>query len=187
MTTLPGHFRSPEVTWHLFLSRHCPSCELQPCRKSNAQYTPVFGLLQPLPGDFRSNDVASGSLPVTWCYVSSFPVTWLPRASYSPVWSQTHSRRQFPVFYSHFQVTSGQMTNLPGYFRSPEVTWLPPTASYSLLESQSRSIHQFWAFYGHFQVTSRQMMSLPGHFRSPEFTWRHFLSRDCLLLQATAL
>jgi len=26
---------------------------------------PVFGLLQPLPGDFRSNDVTSGSLPVT--------------------------------------------------------------------------------------------------------------------------
>jgi len=31
------------------------------------------------------------------------------------------------------------------------------------------------------------MTSLPGHFRSPEVTWRHFLSRDCLLLRATAL
>jgi len=31
------------------------------------------------------------------------------------------------------------------------------------------------------------MTLLPGHFRSPEVTWRHFLSRDCLLLRATAL
>jgi len=30
-------------------------------------------------------------------------------------------------------------------------------------------------------------MSLPGSFRSPEVTWRHFLSSDCLLLQATAM
>ena len=26
------------------------------------------------------------------------------------------------AFYSHFQVTSGQMTSLPGHFWSPEVT-----------------------------------------------------------------
>jgi len=73
------------------------SCELQPCKKSNVQYTPVFGLLQPLPGDFRSNDVTSGSLPVTWGHVTSFPVTWLPpHASYSLVGSEMHSIR--PVF-----------------------------------------------------------------------------------------
>jgi len=45
---------------------------------------------------------------------------------------------------------------------------------------------KFSAFYSHFQVTSGQM-TLLGHFRSPEVTWRHFLSRDCLLLRATAL
>ena len=28
-------------------------CELQPCRGSNLHKTRVFGLLQPLPGDFR--------------------------------------------------------------------------------------------------------------------------------------
>jgi len=49
------------------------------------------------------------------------------------------------------------------------------------------SICQFSAFYRHFQVTSGQMTSLPDHFRSPEVTWRHFLSRDCLLVRATAL
>jgi len=31
------------------------------------------------------------------------------------------------------------------------------------------------------------MTSLPSHFWSPEVMWCHFLSRDCLLLRATAL
>jgi len=115
------------------------SCELQPCRKRNAQYTPVFGLLQPLPGDFPSNHVTFGSFPVTWSHVMSF-----------------------------------------------SVTWLPPPASYSFVGSEMYSIRQFSA-YSHFQVTSGQMTSLPGHFWSPEVTWCHFLSRDCFLLQATAL
>jgi len=34
-----------------------------------------------------------------------------------------YSVREFLVFYSHFKVTSGQMTPLPGYLRSLEVTW----------------------------------------------------------------
>jgi len=124
MTSLSGHLR------HL-RSRNVISChvatssyELQGCRKWNIQYTPVFDLLQPLPGDFRSNDVTSGSLPVSWGHVTSLPVTWLPPPwSYSLVGSETYSIRQFSAFYSHFQVTSGQMTPLPGNFRSPEVTW----------------------------------------------------------------
>jgi len=124
MTSLPGHFRSPEVTWRLSCHVSASSCELQPCRKWNVQYTPVLGLLQPLPGDFRSNDDTSRSLPVTWGHVLSFPITWLPPpASYSLVASQMYSRCQFSAFYTHFQVTSGQMTSLLGHFRSPEVTW----------------------------------------------------------------
>ena len=31
-----------------------------------------------------------------------------------------HQRREFPAFYSHFKVTSGQMTSLPVHFRSRE-------------------------------------------------------------------
>jgi len=34
-----------------------------------------------------------------------------------------HGIREFPAFYSHFHVTSGQMTSLTGHLRSPEVTW----------------------------------------------------------------
>jgi len=68
MTSLPGHFRSPEVTWRNFLSRDCLFLRDTACRKWNLQYTQVFGLLQPLSGDFRSNDV-HGSLPVTWGHV----------------------------------------------------------------------------------------------------------------------
>jgi len=91
--------------------------------KSESQYTQVFGPLQPLPGDFRSNNDTSGWLPVTWGHVT-FPVPSLPpHASYSLVGSETHSTREFLAFYSHFQVTSGEMTSLLGHFRSPEVTW----------------------------------------------------------------
>jgi len=75
---------------------------------------------------------------------------------------------------SHFQVTSSEITSLRGHFRSPEVTWLPPTASYSLVGSEMYCVREFSAFYRHFQVTSGQTMSLPGHFRSPEVTWCHF-------------
>ena len=57
MTSLPGNFRWHEVTWSRFLSRDC--LLLRACRKLNEQYTQVLGLLQPLLGDFRSNDVAS--------------------------------------------------------------------------------------------------------------------------------
>ena len=49
------------------------------------------------------------------------------------------------------------------------------------------SLRKFSAFNNHFQVTSGQMTPLTGHFRLPEVTSRPFLSRDCLLLRATAL
>jgi len=51
--SLPGHIRS--VGSHDVNSCHvtATSCELQPSRSSNAPKTHVFGLLQPLPGDFR--------------------------------------------------------------------------------------------------------------------------------------
>jgi len=241
-----GHLKPREVTSCLVTAS---SCELQLCRKWNVQYSPVFGLLQPLPGDFWSYDVTSGSLPVTWGHVTSFPVMWLPPpANYSLVGSEMYSILQFSAFYSHsrwlpvkwhhFRVTFGHLRSrdiifchvtssscelqpcrklnvqytlvfgvlrpLPNEFRSNDttsgslavtwghvtsfpVTWLPPPASYSLVGSEMCSIRQFSVFYSHFQVTSGQMTSLPGHFRSPHVTWRHFLSRDCLLLRATAL
>jgi len=133
-----GHLRSRDiVSCHVTTS----SCELQPCMKSNAQFTPVFGLLQPLPGDFRSNDVTFGSLPLCWSHATSFPVTWLPPASYCLVWIQTHSVPQFsaftspsrwlPVKWRHFEVTFAQLRSLdaisslqplPGDFRSNDVT-----------------------------------------------------------------
>jgi len=52
MTSLPGYFRSPEVTCRHFTS--CDGLRLRatPCRKWNVPYTRLFGLLQPLPGDF---------------------------------------------------------------------------------------------------------------------------------------
>jgi len=142
------------VKWHRFLvtfgnlssrdviSCHVTafSCELKACKKWNVEYTWDFGLLQPLHGDLRSNNVISGSPAVTWDQVTSF-----------------------------------------------SVMWLPPPSSYSLVNSEIYSIREFFTFYSHFQVTFSQMTSLLGHFWSFEVTWRHFLSRDCLFLRATAL
>jgi len=193
MTSLPGHFRSPEVTSCHFLSREASSCKLQPCRKWNVQHTPVFGLLQPLPVDFWSNDVTSGSLLETWGHVTSFPVTWLPpSALYSLVGSEMHSIRQFEAFYSHFEVTSGQMTPLPGHFRSPEVTWCHFLSRDCLLRASAcrkRNVQYAPVFH--------LLHPLPGDFRSNDITFgslpvtwghvSHLLSRDCLLLRATAL
>jgi len=124
MTSLPGHLLSPEVIRVISCRVTASSCELQPCRKWNVQYTRVFGLLQPVPGDFQSNDVTSGSLPVTGGHVTSFPVMCLPSpASCSLVGSEMYSIREFSAFSSQFQATSGQMTSLPNHFRSLEVTW----------------------------------------------------------------
>jgi len=193
MTSLPGHFRSSEVTSRLFLSCDCLLPNLQTCRKWNTLYMPVFGLLQPLPGDFRSNDVTSRPLPVTWGHLLSFPVTWRPPpASYCFVRRQTHCICQFSAFYSHFALISGQMTSPPGHFgqlRSRDVIYCHVIASSCELtpcRSPTPSIHQFSAFYSHFEVTSGQMTLLPGHFWSPEDTYRRFLSRNCLLLRNTA-
>jgi len=67
-----GHMTSWDVISGLVTAS---SCKLQPCVKSNAQYTPIFGFLQPLSGDFRSNDVTSASVSLTWGHMMSFPVT----------------------------------------------------------------------------------------------------------------
>jgi len=94
-----GHLRSPDV-----ISSHVTASPFDPqaCRKWNVQYTPLFDLLQPLPGDFRSNDVTSRSLPVSWGHVTSFSVTWQPPPeSYSLVGNEMYSIRQFSAFYSH--------------------------------------------------------------------------------------
>ena len=34
-----------------------------------------------------------------------------------------YTKPEFSAFYSHFQVTSGEMTSLPGHFRPHEVKW----------------------------------------------------------------
>jgi len=102
MTSLPDHIPPSEVTWRL--SCHVTaSCKLQLCRKSNVLYMSVFGILQPLPCDYQSNDINSGSVWVTWGHVMSFPVTWLPRpASYILVKSKVYSICEFSALYSLF-------------------------------------------------------------------------------------
>jgi len=166
------------------------SCELQPFRNWNVQYTGVFGLLQPLPGDFPSNDVTSGHLrsrDVIFCHVTAF--SW----SYWFVLSEMYSIQVFgllqplPGYLWSNDVTSGSLPVTWGLVMSFPVTWLPSPASYRLVGNEMYSIHDFLVFFSHFQDTSGQMTLLPGNFRSPEITWHHFLSCDCLLLRAIAL
>jgi len=145
-------------------------CELQPCRKWSVQYMGVFGLLHPLPGHFRSNDISFVSLQVTWGHVTSLPVTWLPPpASYSFVGSEVHSIREF-LAYSHFQVLPIKWRYFRflavswGHVTSFPVMWLPPPLSYSFVGSEMHSIREFLAFHSHFLVNSGQMTTLQGHF-----------------------
>jgi len=191
MTSLPGHFLSSEVRDVIFCHVTASSCDIQPCRKWNVHYTPLFGLLQPLPGDFRSNDVTSASLPVTWAHVTSFPVRWLPpSASYSLAGREMYSIRQFSAFNSHFQMTSGQMTSLPGHFLSPEVrdafsvTWLLRHATYSPLGNEMYTISQFWhstATFRRHPVKWRHFRVTSGHLRSRDVICCHVTSSSCEL------
>jgi len=198
----PNYFRSndvtsgslsvTEVTWRNFLHVTASYCKLQPCKKWNAQYTRVLGLLQPLPGDFGSNDVTSGSLPIIWGLVTSFTVMWLATtATYCLVGSETYSICKFwgstatsmwlSVKWCHFRVTSG-------YLRPFDISCLV-TASYCELQRCRK-----WNVY--MQVFSL-LQRLPGDHRSNHvnsgslpITWGHvtsFLSHYCLLLRATAL
>jgi len=174
MTSLPGHFRSPEV--RDFISCHvtASSCELQPYRKWNVQYKQVFGLLEALPGNFRSNDVTSGSLPVTCGHVMSFPVTWLPPPpNYSLVESEMYSIHECLAFYSHFLVTSGRMTSLSGHLRSRHVIICDVTAPSCELQPCRIWNVEYTLIFGLLQA-------LPGDFRSNyvtsgslSVTWGH--------------
>jgi len=162
----PGNFRSNDVTCGHLKSRDvtschvtASSCELQPFRKWNTQYRRVFGILHPLPGDFRSKVVTSGSLPVTWGHVMSFPVTrQSPNASYSLVGSKTHSICEFLAFHSPFHVTFGQITSLlgpSGHLRSRDVISCHVTASLCELQSCRKWNAQFTQVFGLLQPFSR--------------------------------
>ena len=65
MTSLPGHFDDVGSREVIFCHVTATSCELQPSSGSNVPKTWLIGLLQPLPGEFRSTDDTSGSLQVT--------------------------------------------------------------------------------------------------------------------------
>jgi len=131
MTSLPGNF--DHVRSRDFISCHMIdySCALPPCRKTNAQKTWVFGVLQPLPGDFWSNDVTSGSLLVTWsCDIISCHVTdsW----SYRLVGSETHKTLKFTAFYTHFQELPAKWRHFQvtsGHVRSSDIISCYVTAS----------------------------------------------------------
>jgi len=128
---LPGKWRHFRVTsGHLksgdAISRHvtASSCELQPCRKGNVQYRPVFGVLshfQVTSGQMTSFSGHSGHLTsrdVISCHVTALSSELQPWRKWNVLYTPVST------FYSHFQVTFGQIISLPGHFRAPELKWL---------------------------------------------------------------
>jgi len=162
------------------------SRELQPDRKWSVQYTGIFVLLQPLPVDFRSNDVISGSLSATYGHVTSFPVTWLPPpASYFLVkckmysvrefWPYTATSRWLPVKWRHFQVTSGHL-------RSRDVIGCHVTASFCKRPRCKKRNVQYMSF-GPFTAPSRWA---PIKWRQFRVTSDHLRSRNVISCHVTA-
>jgi len=128
---------------------------------SNAPKTHVFHLLQPLPGDFRSNDVSSGILLLTWRL--SYHVT-ATSCELQPCRSSNIPQTRLVGLLQPLQVISGQMTSLPGHFRSREVTrrhFLSRDChllrGYSPVGAQTYPKLWFSTLYRHFLVTSGQM------------------------------
>ena len=90
-------------------------CELLPCWSSNVPKTGVFDLLQPLPGDYRSNDITydhKTSHDVISCHVTS------TSGELQPCRSSIVPKMRVLGLLQHFQVTSGQKMSLPGHFWS---------------------------------------------------------------------
>jgi len=146
---------------------------------------PVFGPLQLLPSDFRSNDVTSASLPVTWGHMTSFAVTWLfPTASYRLIGGEMYSICHFSAHYSRFQVTSVKSRHFwvaSSHLRSPEsfpTTWLPPPESYSLVGSEMYSNASFRPS----TATSRWLRSNDVTFGSLLVTWGYVTSFPAMWL-----
>jgi len=157
-----GHVRSRDV-----ISSHVTAtCKFQPCRNSNAPKT-RFIHLPPLSVDFQWNDVTCGSFPVIWGHVTSFPVMWRPPpASFIPVGAQTYPKDDLYAFYSHFQVTSAQMTLLPGHLWSVRscdvISCHVTTTSCELQPCRSSNVHK----------TRHTPSTAPCRWLSVK--WRHF-------------
>ena len=101
--------------------RDCYLLRVAVLKELKRTQTWLIGLLQPLPGDLRSNYVTYVSRLVTWGHVRSFRVTLLPPlASYGHVGAQKYPKLK--ALYSKFQASTGQMTSLPGYWRPRSVT-----------------------------------------------------------------
>jgi len=183
-----GHVTSFPVTW---LPPPGATALYEVKRTVHASFRPSTATSRWLPvkwRHFRNTSCHLRSCDVISCHVTASSCELQPCRKSNTQYmlefrSSTATSKWLPVKWHYFRVTSVTW----GLVASFPVTWLPLPASYRPVGSQTHSIRQFSSFYCHFQVASGQMTSLPSHFRSPEVTWRHFLSRDCLFLRATAL
>jgi len=176
-----GHVRSCEVT-----SCHVTAtyCVLQPYRSSNVPKTRVLGLLKPLPADFRSNNITSGWISVTWGHWHHFLSRdcHLLRVTAMLELKHTKNASSRPSTATSFRLPVKWRN-----FRSPAVTWC---------HFLSRDYHLLWVAAlqelkltrnassrptRHFLLTSGRMTPLPGRLRWREVTFCHVTATSCLL------
>jgi len=135
-----------------------------------------FDFLLPLAGDFRSNDVTSGSLTVTWSHVTSISVTWLPPlASFSLVKREMYSIREFLDFYSHFRglpVKWHRFRVSFGHLRSRNIISCHVTGSSCGRPPCWKWNVQYVSFWPS-TAASRYLPVKWRHFRVTSVTWGH--------------
>jgi len=112
------HFRSPEVTWCHFQSRDClflRATALQELKCTVYEsFWPSTDTSRWLPLKWRHFLVTSGHLrsrDIISCHVTA------SSCELQLAGCQMYGIRQFSAFYSHFQVTSAQMTSPGVHFR----------------------------------------------------------------------
>jgi len=123
MTSLPGHFWSGELTWHHFLSRYCHllrvTALLEIKLSQSSTYRPSTATSWWLPVKWRLVRVISGhvrSRDVIFRHVTATLFELQPcRSSNVP-------KTQLISLLQPLGVSFGQMTSLPGHFRSGEIT-----------------------------------------------------------------
>jgi len=195
-TWLPVKWRyfwvtSDHVRSHDVISCHVSAtCELQPCGSSNVPKTWLIVPLKPLrwlqvkrrhfrvtSSLVRSHDVISYHVTATSCELQPCGAQNVPKT--------------WHALYSHFRVTSGQTSSLPGHFRSREVTWrhfllrdchlLRFTALRELKCTQNLTYRPFTATSGWLQVKWHHFRITFGNVRSRDVISCHIKATSCEL------
>jgi len=140
MVSLPGHFLTRGLVMAFPVTWLPPPVSYSPVG-AQTHKTRVLGLLQLLPGDFRSNYVTSGhvrSCDVISCHVTAISCELQPcRCSNIPKTWLMGLLQPLPGDSRANDATSGWLPVTWGHVTSFPATWLLPPASYSPVGAQT--------------------------------------------------